>query len=221
MQKEYWGVWDRAAQQFRQRTHRFTRRVQLEPDHVHVRDGDTEIDVTFEPCSSFEVYRPANRAYIWSHKDYCRTAQGTVRYGGTMRAVAGVTFVDISAGYHERHTRWRWAAGVGLDQHNRLVAFNAITGLFDTPAHSERTIWIDGDAQETGPVTFSDDLSTVSFAEGGTLHFQPEALIEYHDNFLLVRSYYFHWFGVYTGTLPGGIELSEAYGVREYHDALW
>ncbi len=31
----------------------------------------------------------------------------------------------------------------------------------------------------------------------------------------------FHWFGTYTGTLPGGIELREAYGVRERHDALW
>jgi hypothetical protein len=29
-------------------THLFTRRVRLEPDRVHVRDGDAEIDVTFE-----------------------------------------------------------------------------------------------------------------------------------------------------------------------------
>jgi hypothetical protein len=129
--------------------------------------------------------------------------------------------VDNNAGYHERRTRWRWAAGAGLDQHGRLVAFNAINGLFDTPAHSERTIWIEGDARETAPVTFSDDLSTVSFAEGGTLRFQPEALIEHHDNFLLVRSDYYHWFGTYTGTLPGGIELREAHGVRERQDALW
>jgi hypothetical protein len=68
---------------------------------------------------------------------------------------------------------------------------------------------------------FADDLSTVSFAEGGTLRFQPEALIEHHNNLLFVRSDYFHWFGTYTGTLPGGIELREAYGVRERHDALW
>jgi hypothetical protein len=221
LQEEYWGIWDRAAQQFRQGTHFFTRRVQLEPNRARVHDGDTEIDVTFEPCTSFEVYRPADRAYIWSHKDYCQAARGTVRYGETKRAVSGVVFVDINAGYHERHTRWRWAAGAGLDQHHRLVAFNAITGLFDTPAHSERTIWIDGEAQETGPNTFADDLSTVSFTEGGTLRFQPEALIEHHDNFLLIRSDYYHWFGTYTGTLPGGIELREAHGVRERQDTLW
>lgn len=221
LQQEYWGIWDREAQEFREGSHRFTQRVQLEPNRVQVSDGDVEISVTFEPCTSFEVYRPAKHAYIWSHKDYCRRAQGSVRYDGKTRSVAGVIFVDINAGYHERHTQWRWAAGAGLDQHDRVVAFNAITGLFDTPTQSERTVWVEDDAQEVGPNSFADDLSTVSFAEGGTLRFQPEALIEHHDNLLLVRSDYFHWFGTYTGTLPGGIELREAYGVRERHDALW
>lgn len=221
LQEEYWGIRERATGQFHQATHFFTSRIQLDAGRVQVRDGEALIDVTFEPCTSFEVYRPADRAYIWSHKDYCRTARGTVRYGKTESAVEGVIFVDINEGYHERRTQWRWAAGAGLDQHNRLVAFNAIIGLFDTPANSERTIWIDGEAQEIGPVTFADDLSTVSFAEGGILRFQPEALIEHHDNFLLVRSDYLHWFGTYAGTLPGGIELSEAHGVRERQEALW
>jgi uncharacterized protein DUF2804 len=221
LQQEYWGIWDREAKQFREGSHRFTRRVRLGPNRVQVWDGDAEIDVTFQPCISFEVYRPAQDAYIWSHKDYCRKARGSVRYDGRTRSVAGVIFVDINAGYHERETQWRWAAGAGLDQHNRLIAFNAIIGLFDTPTQSERTVWIEGDAQEVGPNSFADDLSTVSFAEGGTLRFQAEALIEQHDNLLLVRSDYFHWFGSYTGTLPGGIELREAYGVRERHDALW
>jgi len=221
LQQEYWGIWDREANQFREGSHRFTRRVRLEPNRVQVWDGDAEIAITFEPCTGFEVYRPARGAYIWSHKDYCAQARGTVRYRETVRAVTGVMFVDINAGYHERHTHWRWAAGAGLDQQGRLVAFNAITGLFDTPANSERTIWIDGNPQEIGPNSFSEDLSTVSFAEGGSLRFQPEALIEHRDNFLVVRSDYFHWFGTYTGTLPGGIELREAHGVRERHYALW
>ncbi|HEY1404801.1 MAG TPA: DUF2804 family protein, partial [Pyrinomonadaceae bacterium] len=194
LQQEYWGIWDRRARQFRERTHLFSNHVEFAPNRVRVRDGDAEIDVTYEPSTSFEVYRPANRAYIWSHKDYCRAARGTVRYGDTTLEAAGVIFVDINAGYHERRTRWRWAAGAGLDQHGHLIAFNAINGLFDTPAHSERTIWIEDEAHEIAPVTFSDDLSTIFFAEGGTLRFQPESLIEHHDNFLLVRSDYYHWF---------------------------
>lgn len=221
LRKEYWRIWDRASEQFRQDAHLFTRRVRMGPTRVYVRDGDVGIDVTFEDCSGFEVYRPTDRAYIWSRKDYCREARGAIRYGETQRAITGVMFVDVNAGYHERHKHWRWAAGAGLDQDGRLVAFNAITGLHDGPANSERTIWIDGEEQEIGPVTFSDDLSTVSFAEGGTLRFRSEALIEQHTNFLLLRSYYLHWFGTYTGTLPGGIELNGAPGVRERHEALW
>src|SRR5688572_32961970 len=59
------------------------------------------------------------------------------------------------------------------DQHGRLVAFNAIIGLHDSPEHGERTVWVEGEEREIGPVTFSDDLSAVSFAEGGTLRFRP------------------------------------------------
>ena len=221
LRQEYWGIWDRAQQQFCERSHVFGKRVQLENNRVRVDDEDVHIDVAFEMCNSFEVYRPAGQAYIWSHKDYCRAAQGTVRYGNETRSVEGVMFVDVNAGYHERQTRWRWAAGAGRDQHGRLIAFNAITGLFDTEKNSERTIWIDGEANEVGPNEFSDDLKTVSFAEGGILTFTPEQLIEQHDNYLVIRSDYFHWFGTYSGTLPGGIQLQEAYGVRERHDAVW
>ncbi|MGI8918261.1 MAG: DUF2804 domain-containing protein [Pyrinomonadaceae bacterium] len=221
LKQEYWGVWDRAAGQFRQASYIFGSRLQVQSNRVRVADGDVEIDVTFDNPVSFEVYRPAGRAYIWSHKDYSRTAKGRVRYGNTSRDVAGVMFVDVNAGYHERHTSWRWAAGAGTDQHGRLIAFNAITGLFDTPTNSERTIWIENEAQEVGPNRFADDLSTVSFAEGGTLTFHPEQLIENHDNYVLIRSDYFHWFGTYSGTLPNGIELREAYGVFERHDAVW
>ena len=221
LQQEYWGIWDRKAQQFRQATHFFTHRVQHELRRVVVHDGAAEIDVTFEPANTFELYRPADRAYMWAHKDYCPGARGTVRYGDTTRVVEGVLFVDIQAGYHERHTQWHWVGGVGRDQNDRLVGFNAIVGVFDTPVNSERTIWIERDATEVGPNSFSEDLSTITFSEGGTLHFKPEALIEHHDNFLVIRSDYYHWFGSFSGTLPGGIELREAHGVRERHNALW
>lgn len=221
LKQEYWGIWDRAAGQFRQGSHIFRSSLQLESNRVRVADGDVQIDVGFNNATSFEVYRPARRAYIWSHKDYSRFAKGEVRYADTRREVAGVMFVDVNAGYHERHTNWRWAAGAGLDQQGRLIAFNAINGLFDTPTKSERTIWIYDVAQEVGPNTFAADLSTVSFSEGGILTFQPEQLIEHHDDYLVVRSDYFHWFGTYSGTLPNGIELREAYGVRERHNAVW
>lgn len=221
LQQQIWGIWDRAAGQFRQGTHFFTHRIQFDPNRVRLSDGDVEIDVTLDEPTSFEVYAPADRAYIWAHKDFWWQARGTVRYRDTTRAVNGILFADIQAGYHSRHTRWKWMAGAGRDQHNRLVAFNVITGMFDSPTNSERSILTASTMDEVAPVTYSDDLSTVTFSEGGSLSFQQEALIEQHSNYLLIRDDYFHAFGKYSGTLPGGIELREAFGVRENQDAVW
>ena len=67
LRQEYWAIWDRAAQEFRERSHMFKRCVLIEPNRLQVNDSDVAIDVTYRSCSSFEVYRPAQRAYIWSH----------------------------------------------------------------------------------------------------------------------------------------------------------
>ena len=40
-------------------------------------------------------------------------------------------------------------------------------------------------------------------------------------NLLLMRSDYRQPFGTFAGTLPGGIELAEGYGVMEQHDVRW
>ncbi len=219
--QEYWGVWDRAEKRFWQRTNYVLRRVSLQPRRVTVEERDVAIDVRFEPSDEFEVYRPEGQAYIWSRKQFAMRTTAQVRLGGRTLRPEGALFVDINAGYHPRQTRWRWSAGAGLDQHGRRVAWNAITGLFDTPQHSERTIWIDGVASEIGPVRFSDDLRTVSFSEGGEIVFRPEANIRKRVGMFLIKSRYDHAFGPWEGTLPGGIVLRDAVGVRERQDALW
>jgi len=141
LRKEYWGVWDRASGRFRQGVHLFTRRVQIEPNRVYVRDGDTEIDVSFEDCSSFEVYRPADHAYIWSRKDYCRDARGVIRHDGTERAVSGVMFVDVTTPATTRELRTGagppalgWIRTAGSSPSTRSPAFtmarNAASGPY-------------------------------------------------------------------------------------------
>jgi hypothetical protein len=221
MAQEYWGVWDRAAQRFWQRTNYLTRRVSLLPRRVTVEERDVAIDVPFEPRDEFEVYRPEGQAYIWSRKSFAVRADAQVRLGTRTLRPEGAVFVDLNAGYHPRQTRWRWSAGAGRDQHGRQVAWNAITGLFDSPQHSERTLWIDGVASEIGPVRFSDDLRTVSFSEGGAITFRQEANIRKRVGLFLIKSRYDHAFGPWEGTLPGGIELRGAVGVRERQDAVW
>ena len=57
--------------------------------------------------------------------------------------------------------------------------------------------------------------------EGGSLRFAGEAVRARRDNMLLIRSLYEQPFGTFTGSLPGGIELAEGYGVMERHVAVW
>jgi hypothetical protein len=72
-----------------------------------------------------------------------------------------------------------------------------------------------------GPVDFAEDLGGVGFAEGGRLEFAAGAVRARRDNLLVFRSDYEQPFGTFRGTLPGGIELREGYGVMERHVAVW
>ncbi len=82
------------------------------------------------------------------------------------------------------------------------------------PITASGTVFVDVNA-------FHDDLRRVSFSEGGELTFDKEADLRKRVGLFLIRSKYDHWFGPYSGTLPGGIELTGAVGVRERQDALW
>jgi uncharacterized protein DUF2804 len=225
LSNEYWAVLDRLEprrdRRFRTKTHYLRRRVHLAADGVRVDDGEVSIELSLDPTDTFDVYRPEGRAYIWSHKELCASARARVRIGDHVRDVTGTAFVDVNAGYHFRHTQWRWAAGAFSGEDGGHVAWNAITGLFDTPEQSERTIWVGGRGTEIKPVTFSQDANVVTFDEGGELTFEVEETLRKRVGLFLIKSKYEHAFGVYSGTLPGGIEVRDAVGVRERQDALW
>lgn len=156
------------------------------------------------------------RRYTWTRKQGGVPAAGTLVIGHEAVAIAGRAVIDDSAGYHPRHTRWHWSAGVGEAQDGRAVAWNLVSGLNDPPRDSERTVWVNGDPLEAPPSRFAADLSAVD-----GLRFHAEATRERHDNLLLVRSRYRQPFGTFSGELPGGIELARGYGVMESHDVRW
>jgi hypothetical protein len=101
------------------------------------------------------------------------------------------------------------------------VAWNLVSGINDPPRDSERTIWVDGEATEVGPTKFAEGLIRIDFAEGGELHFAPEAERVRNENLGLVRSAYRQPFGTFAGRLPGDIELGNGFGVVEDHQVLW
>jgi hypothetical protein len=219
--QEYWGVLDRTARYFVQRTNYVTRKISVSPTGLTLEERDVGVELPIRSDDEFEVYRPEGKAYTWSRKQFVARATAEVRLGRRMLRPEGAVFVDIQAGYHPRSTSWRWSAGAGIDQHGRRVAWNAIVGLADSPTSSERTLWIEGKGTEIEPVRFTPDGLTVFFSDGAQLSFRQEAVLRKHVALLLIRSKYDHGFGAWEGTLPGGLVVRDGVGVREWQDALW
>jgi hypothetical protein len=173
--------------------------------------------LSFKEGPGVEVLSPHGRSYIWTRKQAGIQVSGTVRAGGSEHSVDGpFGFVDESAGYHARHTNWRWSAGIGRLRDGRAAAWNLVDGVHDAPVASERTVWVEGEPREVEPVGFADDLSAV-----GGLRFSEWSAREDHTNRLLIRSDYRQPFGSFAGELPGGLELDSGYGVMEWHDVRW
>ena len=155
--------------------------------------------------------------YGWTRKQGGIAVSGTVALaGGAPRAVEGRAVIDDTSAYYERHTAWRWCAGVGTDAEGRALAWNLVEGVNDPARGSERTVWVDGVPREAGPLAIAPSLDAV-----GDLRFHAEASREHRQNLVVVRSRYRQPFGTFSGALPDGSRLSEGYGVMEDHDVWW
>jgi Domain of unknown function (DUF2804), C-terminal len=173
--------------------------------------------LVFDEGPGVEVLSPHGRSYIWTRKQAGVQVTGSVRAGGLSFEISGpLGFVDESAGYHARHTSWRWSAGIGRLRDGRAVAWNLVDGVHDAPTSSERTVWVEGEPREVPAVEFAPDLSAV-----GDLSFTEWCAREDHTNLLVMRSDYRQPFGSFAGSLPGGLELDSGYGVMEWHDVRW
>ena len=170
--------------------------------------GSPPFELDVQEGAAVEVASRHGRSYIWTRK----------QAGLAVRGFDGEGFVDDSAGYHARHTTWFWSAGSGRLADGRRVAWNLVDGVHDSPEASERTVWVDGEPHEVGPVEFAEDLSRV-----GDLAFRewPDSARVDDTNALIFKSRYRQPFGSFSGTLPGGLELAEGYGVMESHDVTW
>jgi hypothetical protein len=166
-----------------------------------------------------EATCPSGRAQAWTRKRVGMPVEGIVEVPGRRWEVSGRGVDDESAGHHQRHTSWRWSAGVGDSADGRAVAWNLVEGINDPPEGSERAIWIDGEPAESPPVRFR-GTDAVDLGNGETLSFTPESRHATDENFLLIRSRYRHSFGSFSGSL-GGVQLAAGLGVMEEHDALW
>jgi hypothetical protein len=216
----WWAAWDREQRTLAEETLRGRPAVRFDGGRVVVDSGPVRIDLLVGSAAAVETISPHGREYAWTRKQGGVPVAGTVRIGDRRHRIDGFGVVDESAGYHARHTAWKWSAGVGTAADGRPVAWNLVTGIHDAPTASERSVWIGGRPEEVGPVRF-DGLDGIAFAEGGTLRFAAESTRAQDENLLLFASSYEQPFGTFTGSLPGAGELREGFGVMERHDVRW
>jgi hypothetical protein len=214
--QSFYAVWDRQHRRLYERTAIGRGPVELAQGTVRILDREVQLELSLHENEGIETVCPAGAGYAWTRKQGGIEARGTIALAGEPRPIESRALIDDTAAYYPRHTRWRWSAGVGTTRNGSAIAWNLVQGVNDPPRNSERTIWVDGRAHEPPPSTFAPDLSTVD-----GLAFDAEAVRRRRDNLLLVRSDYRQPFGTFRGTLAGGIELAEGYGVMEDHDAWW
>lgn len=201
---------------------------------VRVDAGGVRIELELDESDGVEVVSPVDgggatsdqsrtaRPYIWTRKQACVPVRGSVEVDDRRYAVDGDgAFIDDSAGYHARHTAWRWSAGVGTAVDGRRIGWNLVAGIHDAVEASERTLWIAGEPVAVEPVSFAEDLASIALADGGELRFDEWSRREHSTNALLMRSSYSQPFGTFAGELPGGLQLAEGFGVMERHDVHW
>ena len=198
----WWVVWDG------ERLHEGTRGVRLGPGAATA----PGLELRFEEGDGVEVVSPHGAQHIWTRKQAGMPIRGTL----LGRPFEGRGFVDDSAGYHARHTSWRWSAGVGTATSGAAVAWNLVDGVHDALQASERTVWVDGVPHHVEPLTFADDLSGV-----GALRCDAVAVRKHRQNRLVVASDYEMPFGRFSGSLPVAGALADGWGVMERHRVRW
>ena len=165
---------------------------------------EVELALADAPRAVESVSASGTSGYVWTRKRAGIPARGWVAVDGRRRAVDSEAVIDETAGYHSRHTLWRWSAGVGLAADGARVAWNLVEGVNDDRAGSERTLWLDGEPSEVAPVTFSPGLAAVRFEDGGELRFAPWAELAHRTRLGIVGSDYRQPLGSFTGELSGG-----------------
>ena len=184
-----------------------------------------EIDLGIEDAgaaAAVESVSPSGpHGYVWTRKVAGVRASGSVTIDGVNRPFEAEAVVDDTAGYHARHTAWSWSAGVGRGPGGERIGWNLVEGVNDDLEASERTVWLNGEPAEVGPVSFNAALEVIRFADGGELRFRPWAELNHRTRLGPVRSDYRQPFGVFEGELPDGLVLARGFGVTERHDARW
>lgn len=219
--QSFWVLWDRRGRRHDAHTtlRRGGREVRMDGPSVEIDSPGLRASLRLGECAPIEAICPSGSGWGWTRKRAGVSFEGTVEVPGKHWEISAHGVDDESAGYHQRHTSWRWSAGVGRAADGRSLAWNLVEGVNDPAENSERAIWVDGEPHEPPPVSFQ-GMTGIEFPGGGALAFDSESAHARDENFLLFSSRYRHRFGSFSGSL-GEVEMAEGLGVMEEHDAVW
>jgi hypothetical protein len=221
LRQSFWVMWDRQSR--RHQTHTSmrpgSREVTMDCAGVEIDSPGLRASLRLGETTSIESICPSGSGWGWTRKRAGVPIEGTVEVPGRRWEISAHGVDDESAGYHQRHTSWRWSAGVGRATDGRPLAWNLVEGVNDPIESSERAIWIDGVPDEPAPVFFR-GMDGIDLTGGDRLDFASESAHARDENLLLLSSRYRHRFGTFSGSL-GGLTLAEGFGVMEEHRAVW
>jgi Protein of unknown function (DUF2804) len=219
--QSFWVMWDREGRRHDARTmlRPGSREVTMDGPKLEIDSPGLRASLRLGQCLPIEAICPSGSGWDWTRKRAGVPIKGTIEVPGKRWEVSARGVDDESAGYHQRHTSWRWSAGVGRSDDGRRLAWSLVEGVNDPTENSERAIWIDGEPSEPGPARF-DGMAGIELPGEDRLDFASESAHARDENFLLIRSRYRHRFGTFSGSL-GGFSLAEGLGVMEEHDAVW
>lgn len=219
--QSFWVMWDREGRRHDARTtlRPGSREVRMDGPSLEIDSPGLRASLRLGEGAPIESICPSGSGWGWTRKRAGVPVEGTVEVPGRSWQISAHAVDDESAGYHQRHTSWRWSAGVGRDSDGRSLAWNLVEGVNDPAENSERAIWVDGEPFEPAPVRFRGS-EAIEFPGGAALDFASESSHARDENFLLFSSHYRHRFGTFSGAL-GDLQLTEGLGVMEQHDAVW
>ena len=186
-----------------------------------------ELDATIE-TSAPQVEANAmvgDGLYSFTQKRCLAPARGRVVANGRSFSLDGARAGwDYTNGLMPRHTRWRWAFGIGRDRGGAEVGFNLTEGFV---GKAECVAFAGGAAHPLGEPRITYDTPEGPWrllGDGVDLSFAPGGVHAQRTNLLLVRSKFLQPAGLFTGKLRVGtemVEVEQMAGVVEDQDVLW
>lgn len=183
-------------------------------------------DICLEPTEPLALLHPlhSNRA-AYTHKEVGNIGAGWLEWEGQRRDLTGsLGGVDYTCSYANRHTRWRWVCLTGYARDGRSFGLNGSQLLY---GEAENYVWLDNRRHPLGPLHFEVGAEGGAWRiEGPTVRlvFTPHGAREQNASYGVVRSRFLQPYGSAVGTITvagNRVEIAQAFGVCEDHDALW